>query len=1520
MVRFAKVFFRLFRAAIILLPLLIAFRGYVFLRECFRMLAAPGTGIDFTYQARKGALLRITAQSYNFLWESGTLHVIQPRLQDVNGSLLANAASARISGLQLGGNDAIDAVVRDFNGRLVRLKNGHFALEEYLPEQTPQTQNRPYRVRIDGANVVYEDLSGSGHFEQRAMSNELMVEGLGQDWVASGQLAMPGVGTADAAVQRYKDSGLLISLNAQTLDLTNALNHFRTTPEGRDLVALKNVTASKLIAQGPVRLYVPDKKPWLMAASLNAHGTNVVYGGTDRFNSAEFNGLVTGSGATGTLALTRGGGSAKFVGATDWTQGARFAGTVTASVAAKTDIPVSIAKFIPSNLSFSDARGQGWLSYDKGDGIRYDGSVQAARLVAGGQSIKSADGLVRAGSGLVRVEGASGVWQGSPLTGSLTYYPTGQRILGQVAGSKVELASVAKAAHIQGLSGSGDAVALLSGTVSAPLASFRASGNIAFQATGTSKPLKGTFEGAGSYASSGLDLTDLSVNTPTGTAAVTGHANPNGRLALKVAARGISLEAFSPSLTGTGSFSGDVSGTAANPNLQGKAQILGLTVYQRPIPLVLANLDFNKKGLIATDIQAVRGAAQASGSLSYGLGNGSLTGSFSAVNLPVSELSDQLSGIVSVPKATLGGTVKNPAIDASLETHGLIVAGRPIGKGRATVTLRGNDLKIPEMRADVAGGTIAASGTGNLKSKEARVELSGTNVSLSDLAPELNKTASIDGKVAGVAVVTTSGAQVRYAKASGNLSDVELNQTLVGNGSWTAGVDPKGFSGSAQIGTLERYLDLSNLAVDREAKSISADFTAYHIPLQDIYSAVQRYIPPPSSDVESRLLRVEGIFDAQASISGPLQEPDLTVNTLDLTGLNLEGRDLGAINTKFTKKGPLWTVAQLNWQGPAGVLQSSGVVDENGDVKYDGDLTNVDLSLLSIANDSLTRVSGRAGLSFAVSGPTRSPVVQASLDASRTSLATDPTSQAKQLEFGMVLDTINISESTARADGTLAGGIEASGKLFYRGFEGNLTAQLPLKYPLTLPQGEPLSIALDLPQRELSTLSDYLPGIDLTRTKGNVAGHLALTGPVGDAKLNGQVTAQASTFALKKVQTSLTDATAKATVDSDNVSLNFDATSSQGGTVSANAKAPIGDVSDRIKELSSRGVQALLDRTVDGGLTLHNFGIKYDGGDNGRLVATANANITAAGPLRAPQVTGTASMSGVNTLLPSWDVTTASAPEYVIDPRFNVKLDLTDTATIATSLARLRMIGNGALTGSLNAPAVTSDLTVMGGTIKLPTSSVRIDPGGTVKLRYRTDPSGDTMASLVVDLVGRTSLTTAAYGDIPQHYDITLNVKGDLLQEGQTFVSAESEPPGLGQDRILALLGQADLIAALAGSATKFEASKDLRNALAGYAVPALLSPITNAFAKGLGLDYLNVEYGNLSQVYLSFSKDVSRTLSLQGTRQISEALPGSKQQYDLRLVYRLPFKGKALRNVSFNIGTDQDRPWKVGLQYGFRF
>jgi autotransporter translocation and assembly factor TamB len=1127
---------------------------------------------------------------------------------------------------------------------------------------------------------------------------------------------------------------------------------------------------------------------------------------------------------------------------------------------------------------------------------------------------------MRAGNGLVRIEGAQGTWQGSALRGNLAYFPKDRKILGVVGGPAVQLASVSKAINISGLSGTAAGQALFSGTIDDPIAAIRASGTVAYRAPKAGKPLSGTFIGAGNYSARGLDVTSLSIDTKTGTVAATGHADPKGALALNVAARGVSLHAFAPEISGLASFSGTVGGTASNPQIDGKAQVVEMVIADQEIPLVIANVTANKDRIRATSIDAARGAAQASGDLAYIFNTGGINGSLTAANLPLSELSERMEGFLDITKATIGGTINSPIVDADVATHAMVVADRSIGRGQATVALRGNDFTASKVNARFAGGTVTASASGNIKTKETRVELEGKDLSLPDLVPEASQSATLDGKVNGSGVVTLLGTELRYARGSGQLSDVKVNQTMVGNGPWNANVDPNAFAGAFQVGLLDRYLDVSSISLNRKTNQFDAKLAAYLIPLQDIYSAAHRYIPDPTNDLERRLLRIQGTADAEATISGVLGDPDLRVNILNLTGLSLEGKDLGEMKFAFDKSGRVWTVAEASWNGVAGTLRSSGRADLDKDIVFEGDFTNVDLGLLSIIDDSLTRIGGRGAISFAVSGPTRSPLIQASLDASRTTVLTGQ-DNAPALEFGMVLDTINISQSVLAIDGKLAGGIEASGKLFYRGLEGNIAAHVPLEYPLTLPQGQPLMVSLDFPQRELQTLGEYLPGLDITRTEGTIRGNITMSGAIGHAQINGHLTAEAKTLAMNKVQSTLGNAVATVSANAESLKVHFEGLGSEGGSVLFDAYSPIGDVSDRIKELTSRGLDSLLDRPINGDLAITDFGVRYNGGaENGRLIARANAKISASGPLRQPAVTGNANISNVATMLPSFEMSSAAPVNFVIDPTFNVTLGMDNVAEVSTSLAKLRVIGGGTLNGSLNKPSVSSDLTVMGGTVTLPTTSVRIDPGGTVRLRYQTGPGGDTLASLDVDLAGRTSLTTLDAGDVPQRYEITLQIRGDLLQEGQTLVTAESDPPGLGQDRIVALLGQADLIQALAGSVTNLQASKELRNVLAGVALPALLSPLTGAFAKGLGLDYLDISYDPLNQVSVSFAKDLGKNFSFQGTRQVSQPLPGIETQFDLRLVYRLPFKGKEFRRTTVSFGVDQDRPWKVGLQYSIRF
>ncbi len=1017
MKKLGRILYRVIRIGIFLLPFWVCWQGYVFLRQCFQALAAPGTGIDFTYEARKGAILHVTAESYSFLWQQGVLQVVRPKLQDSAGQLLAQADSARVQGLRLNGTDPIDATVRHLRGKLVRLPNGHFALEEYLPEKTPQTQNKPFHVRIAGVDILFEDQSGKGHFDQRALSDELVVDGLGEDWIASGTLNLPGIGLAGAAVQRYKSAGLLISLDAQQLNLTRAVDHFRTTPEGRNPDRVKGVTAKIMCAKGPGRLVFRGNNPFQLAASIDAHGTNVVYEKVNRFDKASFNGLVTGDGATGTMVLSNGSGGGTFTGAMDWSRGSKFAGNVVADVGNRREVPPTLAKGLPSNFDFSRAKANGWLSYDEKNGFRYDGTLIADRFRVSSQTFDNVIGVMRAGNGLVRIENAQGTWQGSSLNGSLAYFPSDKHIVGMVGGPQIQLANVSRIAHVSGLSGRANGDALLTGSIDAPIAAIRAQGDVAFRAPKAGRTLSGKFQGAGSYTAKGLDITSLAVDTKTGTVAATGHADLHGALALNVAARGVTLGAFAPNVGGAGSFSGTVTGTTSNPLLAGKAQVIGLTVSDQQIPLIVANISANKDRLTATDINASRGAAQAQGQFAYNFNTGGITGAASATNFPLSEINDQLGGMIDVPTAKIGGTISSPSVEANVETHALVIANRAIGRGRATLSVHGNNFSLPNVTADFAGGTIAGSATGNFKTKQTRVELTAKDLSIPDLVPEAQQTATLDGKVSGNAVLSLLGTDVRYARAKGDLANVMVNQTLVGNGSWSAAAQPSAYSADVQVGTLERYFEMSSLAVDRKTNKMSADLTAYHIPLQDIYSAAHRYIPDKTSEFAQRLLRVQGTADAEASISGLIDDPDLRVSVLDLTNLSLESKDLGEMKFAFNKSGDIWTVAEASWNGLAGTLRSSGRIDLDRDINFEGDFTNVDLGLLSIVDDNLTRVGGRAALSFAVSGRTKDPIVQASLDASRTTFSTGSGTQSPLLEFGMVLDTINVSQSKIGTDG-----------------------------------------------------------------------------------------------------------------------------------------------------------------------------------------------------------------------------------------------------------------------------------------------------------------------------------------------------------------------------------------------------------------------------------------------------------------------------------------------------------------------
>ena len=143
-------------------------------------------------------------------------------------------------------------------------------------------------------------------------------------------------------------------------------------------------------------------------------------------------------------------------------------------------------------------------------------------------------------------------------------------------------------------------------------------------------------------------------------------------------------------------------------------------------------------------------------------------------------------------------------------------------------------------------------------------------------------------------------------------------------------------------------------------------------------------------------------------------------------------------------------------------------------------------------------------------------------------------------------------------------------------------------------------------------------------------------------------------------------------------------------------------------------------------------------------------------------VSGSASISNLDSVAPPVPGLAENLPAPSINPKFDLQFSLANTAHVNASTADLYLNGSGRVGGSLAEPQANANLIVQKGQLRLPSSTVRIEDGGTVTFTYHKTRS-DTLSRLDVDLTGLTQVVAPGTADTIQRYDITLGVKGDLL-------------------------------------------------------------------------------------------------------------------------------------------------------------
>jgi hypothetical protein len=1497
--------------------LIVAFWGGSYIWLNFMRLTAPGVPVLFQVQT-EGGPLAVRAETFNFDVDQAVLRATQVTVVMPSGELLASAGYvvARIPTPFHPQNPAIDIRVRNVAARVVRLPTGEIDVLRFLPEEREPVVGRAFHVVVESADLDLLDLAGATPFRRQVFLPRTVVSGLGEAWLARGDAAVEGVGTTSIELRRDPARGVRVFGWTAGLQVAELIAHLSTTPEAANAQFLREFSARTFSIAGPFELIFSAEGPASWHAEITASGTGL------RFRqyvaeSANLTGILGETGFQGRAQVQTRGTNANFRGALVWRPELRVAGWLSTALPSSVQLQPGLAELLPQGTAFHGATYNGWLSYDAQQGPRLTGALTADQIAWAEETFNFvvADLNFAGNQFLVHVDQMR--WNDIPLREAFLSFDSGTRELAGFAWARsLTLPQTAARFGLDNVAGQLDVEAVLGGTADAPLVDFRATGRgVAIRAAGQRLDL-GQVDVVATLRDRNLVVERGLVQSPGGAMTVTGlYALDTGRIDGQIFGSALDLAALNPDLDGIVILEARATGTAAQPRLVGRVEGYGLEIANQSLPMLQANIDLDRQRLLATDVVAFRGAGRGEGWLAWRFADDALQGQLDAVNVQLGDLLDErVAGAVNLVAVQIGGTIKQPEVRGGITAGEIIALGMPVEGLTGDAELVGNVIKLRDGTFNVAGGTVHADLTYDLAREQGTIAGRAVGVQLEQLVPEVALQARLQGAVTADFRGRIAGTALEALTADGTIEDTRLNLAEFGRGVWTLETDGRRWIATAEVGLLERYIQLSRAVYDPVTETIDAQLETFAVSLEDLYRAAQPFVGDLPEPVDLRLRTLDGDLNMALALSGPARNPDVDLTTFEIANLEVQGEASGRVTAAATRRGGVWDIDHLAWTNPPGLFTLSGTLDENGQADLEGLIRNFRASWLEVFYPGFGPMQDTVDVDFTVAGPTLAPTLDASVTAR---LVVEQT-----VEGEPVLETVrSLSLVTRVESGTLTptgarvgGGITADGPYFYRGFTGRVSAALPFQFPFTIPQDEPIDVRVTLPPRELDALAAYFPMIDPARTEGTISALLRVNGTLAEPAVGGDASLEASSMAMHGIEMTLQQLRANAQLLDNDVVVRMQSESSQGGTLSGQLTTTI----EGFEQALEGGLEAILTNNVQGAFTLTEFGLLHRAGDRGSISGEIEGGLKVSGTLGQPLIAGNLVLRDASGIVPAVFPEEREGRPPLVNPRFDITMAIEDTANVRALNSTLELSGDGRLSGTLTNPQVFADMAIQSGYVRLPNARIQVEPGGTARLTYQGDRFADAAARLDVDLEGRTTLVAARFGDI-ELYNITLEMRGNVLEEGAVFFTATADPPDLSQERILALLGQAELIEAFAGAfRTGFD--RTLQTAVTQVALPVLFDPVTERIAEALGLQYLSLEYNAFEQTSIVFARTFGRNLVLQGRRQITDPPPGQRHRYDLRLTYRLPTRLRHLDRVMFSIGIDQDRPWKLAIEYRRRF
>lgn len=1482
--------------------------------QCYDRLKAPGVPVELVYEAQ-GGLVHLTADSYAF--DDRNRVLVLRRARVLSPQKEAVLALDRLILRQEGETWVGDAI--GLRGIVERMPDGRYSFERYLPKKSTEGGDTAFRISIRDLDVLYKDSLRSPTLPLRARSRLVRIEGVGQNVVAAGKLEIPTVGSLPLKVTVSGGNQIHAAADVDGLEMAPLLPHLRRWIDPAQLRDYEPLSVAQLSITGPIRVQVNSGRTNL-TASLAARGqgvrvSDVVAGarvdGRVRWSEERLSVLAT---------VTEPSRRVTFEGALSWQGGFGLVGKVTASAETQRAFWAPLAKILPRELAATRPSFEGTVAW-RGDRYAIEGELMAPRIAYDGETVTDNRWRLSIDSQGLRAQSLSARWAGEPVTGALA--------LGWAKGSlsawcqtrSADLRKVMARFGVEDVEGRGELRALVRGTTAKPSIVVDVRGQAGYR-HGDTRRLLGLFEGRAEIEGVVAKVRRFALTGPSGMLLASGTVDlKSKRIVGVVSAGGVDVGSIWDGAKGAAFFQASLSGTVEDPVAVGAAEVYGFSRDGFDIPYVSADVTANRAQVSLADVIVAIGAAKAEGNLDWRSETGAIAGTWSAEGIDLEEWKDRIGvdakGFAKVQGGTLGGTLEAPVVAGSIEGSRIEAFGVEAPEVRANFGFADQKWTIDRGRVEFGSGeAVTLAGHYDPSARAGAFEGSLIDVPLSRI-PTNTANLKFGGSAKGRYALRIENGRFVDGESDLEVEALDVNGSPLGRGQVQLAVNGSTWTGSAEVGRPGRYFSVERASYNTDARTVDAKVLAYNFPIETLLDTLPA-LRDPAWEEWRRGSR--GGLGADATITGSIDDPDVALNSLAMSDLVVKGRDAGEITAKAIRQDGVWTIEDFLWNEEAnrpdpGRLTAKGTIDEDGDLALEGDLYNFYLDWVNVLFPNAPPIGGKIGeWTFAFGGQTRRPdLVQSSLEIKDLNLGGEQ-ALPDSLETSVTVQELTLIDGVVRAQG----------KFKIADLDGDLQGTVPLSAFEPTAGGvdtrSPLDIDLRVVSRELSGLDETIAGLDPARTRGRVSGSLHVSGTHDNIVATGSVESPDGVLAFEGLDTALLAPKVRLDWDRGRLRAAASVGSSSGGFILMNTGFDFRNVAESGLDLRQRLEQCLL----NGVLVFSGF--RFDQGattPSRRSQGALSGSLNVRGTLRQPRIAGVngtpVSIVGMNVLVPTEFAEGAGTEDPLFNPRFdNVAFRIKDTARLRTSTANLTTKGDATINGTLDSPRVNAALTVAEGVFRLPTARIELEEGGKIDFSYNQNALGESTAILDVNLEGRTRVTARRFGDSIETYDVTLGMRGNLLEEGGLVLTASSDPPDLSQDQIVSLLGQKDFIESLAQSTFR-PGLGQARDAVLGFVLPNVITPFTENLASGLNLDYLSLSYNPLDQTTITAAKTFARGLTLFARRQLNPP-PGQSPKYEVRLVYRPPFRGWVFGRSRFGIGFDQDRPWKVTFEYGVRF